>query len=265
MHYVNWKWSAPIPDLDGMERSEVAFDGRVLPVYRLGNPEARFRAVFIHGTPGSASNFNTQFRGGIPGAELVAYERPGFEGNVLRWKQARLRYQVDALFAALDGLDPMPTVAVGHSYGGPIALQAAIERPEVVNAALLVGGSLDPDLEEIYWVQHMGEIPGVGRALPKSFFSSNRELLRLRRDLIELQRVLRELAVPVTMLHGDQDSLVPIENVPYLRDELSRWGKREWMRESILPGVDHFIPWTHPNELRAETIRLGDAIATPIQ
>ena len=260
MHYVNWTWSAPVPEVEGLKRSATSFDGRVLPVYRRAHPEARYRAVFIHGTPGSASNFNAQIRGGIAEVELVAYERPGFDGKTLKWNQARLRYQVDALCAVLEELEPMPTLLVGHSYGGPIALQAAIERPALVQAALLVGGSVDPDLESIYWIQHVGEIPGVGALLPKSFFSSNRELLRLRRDLIALRWALPDLEVPVTMLHGDSDSLVPVENVVYLRGELRRHGNEALLRETILPGVDHFIPWTHEDALRREIEWLGARI-----
>lgn len=251
MHYVHAKWAGAALQAEGMTQSSVEFDGRALPVYRIDEPGSAFRVVFVHGTPGAASNFATQFREGIPNADLVAYERPGFEGKPLKLREATLRYQVDGLFAILESLPPKPTIVVGHSYGGPVALQATIERPDLVHAALQIGGSVDPDLEETYWAQWLGQVPGLNLLPPRDFLSSNRELLRLRGDLEALESRLGDLETPVTMLHGTEDSLVPIENVDYMRDQLRAHGLERLLRLDIHEGVNHFIPWSHPKLLES--------------
>ena len=250
MHYVHAKWSGTPLRAEGMTRTFVEFDGRDLPVYRVNERGTAYRVVFVHGTPGSASNFATQFREGIPNAELVAYERPGFEGKPLKFRDATLRYQTDGLIALLESMPPKPTIIVGHSYGGPVALQATIERPELASAALQIGGSVDPDLEETYWLQWLGQAPGFNLLPPRDFLSSNRELLRLRADLETLESRLKDLKTPVTMLHGTVDSLVPIENVDYLQNQLQELGLQDFLRLDIHEDVNHFIPWSHPHLLK---------------
>jgi pimeloyl-ACP methyl ester carboxylesterase len=57
------------------------------------------------------------------------------------------------------------------------------------------------------------------------------------------------------MLHGDRDPLVPVENVAWLEQRLAAQGKSGLFAKIILPGVNHFIPWEHPEEV-ARGIRL---------
>ena len=48
---------------------------------------------------------------------------------------------------------------VGHSYGGPIALLAAIKHPDKIAGALLIGGDVSPKLEKMLWIQYAANSP----------------------------------------------------------------------------------------------------------
>jgi pimeloyl-ACP methyl ester carboxylesterase len=72
-------------------------------------------------------------------------------------------------------------------------------------------------------------------------------MLTVRADLVAMQKQLPQLAVPVVMLHGDRDPLVPVANVAWLEQQLAAQGKTNLFAKIILPGVNHFIPWEHPD------------------
>jgi pimeloyl-ACP methyl ester carboxylesterase len=59
------------------------------------------------------------------------------------------------------------------------------------------------------------------------------------------------LTVPVLMLHGTKDKLVPVANVEYLRAQLAAAGKRNLFDQLIFPEYNHFIPWQHPDAVEA--------------
>jgi pimeloyl-ACP methyl ester carboxylesterase len=64
-----------------------------------------------------------------------------------------------------------------------------------------------------------------------------------------MQKLLPNLSVPVVMLHGDKDPLVPVQNVAWLEQQLAAAGRSNLFAKIILPGVNHFIPWEHPGEV----------------
>jgi pimeloyl-ACP methyl ester carboxylesterase len=57
---------------------------------------------------------------------------------------------------------------------------------------------------------------------------------------------LQSLDMPVTIVHGLRDTLVPPENVTYLLGLLPR---RAQVRVFLVEDGDHFLPWSHPDLL----------------
>jgi pimeloyl-ACP methyl ester carboxylesterase len=140
----------------------------------------------------------------------------------------------------------MPVILVGHSYGGPVALLTAMEFSNQVAGVVLIGASLDPVQERTYLIQRIGNWPVLSWLVPRSLRQCNRELLTLRNDLVRLQPQLPSLTVPVVMVHGAKDRLVPVANVRFLESELTRAGKQDLLQKLLFPGYNHFIPWEHP-------------------
>lgn len=213
---------------------------------RAATNQAGFDLVFVHGSPGGAGVWATQFDTLATDAHLFAYDRPGFGQSEPVWTQPHLQMQVDALMTLLSFATTNRVLLVGHSYGSPIALLAALEHPEKVRGALLIGGDVDPAQEKPFWVQYFFGWRVTAWMLPRALRQCNREMLTVRADLTAMQKQLPQLVVPVVMLHGDQDPLVPVENVAWLEQQLGALRKTNLFAKIILPGVNHFIPWEHP-------------------
>jgi len=50
-------------------------------------------------------------------------------------------------------------------------------------------------------------------------------MLSAGEDLAAVQKLLPQLSVPLVMLHGEKDPLVPVENVAWLEQQLASIGK----------------------------------------
>jgi len=221
--------------------------------------------VFIHGSPGGAGVWAAQFESPLTNANLFAYDRPGFGHSKPVLPRPHLQMQVDSLMTLLAAATTNRVLLVGHSYGSPIALLAALEHPDQIRGALLIGGDVDPAQEQPFWVQYFFGWRATSWMLPRALRQCNREMLTARDDLAAMQKQLPQLAVPVVMLHGDHDPLVPVENVAWLEQQLGALGKTNLFAKIILPGVNHFIPWEHPAEVTRALSRLdkvADAQAT---
>jgi pimeloyl-ACP methyl ester carboxylesterase len=220
--------------------------------------------VFIHGTPGGAGVWAAQFDTLFTNANLFAYDRPGFGGSAPVRRQPHLQEQVDALTNLLANITTNRVLVIGHSYGGPVALLAALEHPEKIRGALLIGGDVDPAQEKPWWVQYVFGWRATSWVLPRALRQCNRETLAAHQDLATMQKILPQLAVPVVMLHGDRDPLVPVENVAWLERQLGSLGKTNLFGKIILPGVNHFIPWEHPAEVERALHQLDQMTSAPV-
>lgn len=212
--------------------------------------------VFVHGSPGGAGVWAFQFKAPFPNANLLAYDRPGFGKSKPAKAQPHLQEQVDALMTLLAGVTTNRVLLAGHSYGSPIALLAALEHPDKIRGVLLIGGDVDPAQEKPWLVQYIFGWRATSWLLPHALRQCNREMLTVRGDLTEMQKLLPKLSVPVVMLHGDRDPLVPVENAAWLEQQLATSGKTHLFAKIILPEVNHFIPWEHPDQVEQGIRRL---------
>lgn len=204
---------------------------------------------FVHGSPGGAGVWAAQFNPPFSGANQYAYDRPGFGGSLPRWRQPHVQDQAEALATLISVVTTNRVYLVGHSYGSPVALCAALAHPEKVAGVLLIGGDVDPAMEQPWLIQRIFGWRLTSWLVPRSLRQCNREMLTARQDLELMRAQIPTLAVPVVMLHGDHDPLVPVSNVAWLENELVRVGKARLFAKIILPGVNHFIPWEHPDQV----------------
>ncbi len=235
----------------GAEIHVTAANGFILRWVMHRVPNADVDLVFVHGSPGGAGVWRSQFEKPFPGADLIAYDRPGYGGSLPAQDQPHLLEQVDGLMALLSRATTNQVLLVGHSYGSPICLLAALEHPDRINGVLLIGGDVDPAQERPILVERLLGWRIVSWLLPHNLRQCNREMLTVRGDLEAMQKKLTELAVPVVMLHGGRDPLVPVENVAWLETRLAAVGKTNLFTKIIHPDFNHFIPWEHPDAVEA--------------
>ena len=229
-------------------------------------PEAgnhQLNLVFVHGSPGGGGIWAAQFQSALTNENLIAYDRPGFGGSLPVWQQPHLQEQADALMTLPVFAATNRVLLVGHSYGSPVALLAALEHPDKIGGVLLIGGDVDPALEKTWIVQYCFGWRVTSWLLPRAWRQCNREMLTVRADLAGMQKLLPHLSVPVLMLHGDRDPLVPVENVAWLEQQLAVLGKSGLFAKIILPGVNHFIPWEHPADVERAVRALVEMASPP--
>jgi pimeloyl-ACP methyl ester carboxylesterase len=190
--------------------------------------------AFIHGTPGEAGVWTSQFQS-LTNRNLFAYDRPGFRGSKPALRQPHLENQVEGLLAWLACATTNRVLLVGHSYGSPIALLAALEHPEKISGVVLIGGDVDPGWEKPWFIQYLFGCRLTSWVLPSALRQCNRELLTAHADLTALRKLLPQLTVPVVMLHGDRDPLVPVENVAWLEHQLAGFGKSNFCSRLAWP------------------------------
>jgi len=210
--------------------------------------------LFVHGSPGTWEAWrgylnDPELRGR---AWLVAPDRVGFGGSERGHDEPSLARQAAALAAVVDREGGRAAIVVGHSLGGPVAAQLAIDRPDLVAGLLLVAPSIDPALERHRWFNVAGSLVVVQWFLPVDWITSNREIWPLRRELRELEPRLGEIRCPTVVLQGDDDDLVSPANADYVVTRL-RGAPVEVVR---VPQMGHFVVWQKPAMLRREIERL---------
>jgi len=239
-------------ELDRMTLEAGTLDGAEIHALRGGSPGDP-RVIYIHGTPGNSTNFSRYVADPVEGLEAVAVDRPGFGRSRPRGSVERLSDQAAAIEPFLVEREGRWPILVGHSLGAPIAAWVAAEHPGRVGGLVLVAGSLDPELEEVLLIQHVGNFAFMPLLLPRWARNANRELICLEPELRALSDQLDRVRCPVVIVHGTADRLVPYENVAYARTRLGD----EVMEVVTLVGADHFLPWRFEDVIRrsVETLR----------
>jgi pimeloyl-ACP methyl ester carboxylesterase len=98
--------------------------------------------VFLHGQPGSASDWDTVITELPPEMNALSLDRPGYRDNPNAPQD--LTGNAQWLLDVMDDRGIDKAILVGHSYGGGVALAAAAIAPDRISGLALVS-SIGPD------------------------------------------------------------------------------------------------------------------------
>ncbi len=219
----------------------------------VGNPEHR-PVMFVHGSPGSKDGWYAFLMNEklIKQFQLITVDRPGYGMSAPGVTESSLQKQAEDLWSVLkinkSGKKP---ILVGHSFGGPVIAKMAMLHPDEVSALIFVASSVDPKLEETKFIQKLGGLWGIRSLIPEPLRVCNEEILTLKKELEELLPHWSEIKANIFIVHGDKDPLVPVENVDFLKKMTHPHSV------NILVGVNHFIPWQHPEAIEEAIISAG--------
>ncbi len=191
--------------------------------------------LLIHGAPGSVFDWKgvAQNKNIYDHYRLLIPERPGYGGTKPRGAERSIKKQAERILEVLDG-EAQEAVVMGHSYGGPIAVIMGAMKPEKISKVYGVSGQYDPDNEKIFKISHFINYKFFAYVLPRFIWVANVEKLTHPDALREIMPIYQNVKVPVTLIHGDADTLVPYENSPFVLEKLN--GNAELI---TMEGKDH--------------------------
>jgi pimeloyl-ACP methyl ester carboxylesterase len=237
-----------------LQTATASVDGRHIHYAITGN-DSLPTLFFIHGSPGSWNAFAAYMKDSLllKKFRMVSVDRPGFGYSDFGMPQ-HLDVQslwINTLFSKLDNHKPM--FLAGHSLGGPLVIKLGADNPGVFSGIVVISGSIDPKEENPEkWRPWLFETP-LNCFVPGAMRPSNEELWYLKKDLVWLRKDFQKITCPVYFIHGAMDTWVPPANVDYGKSLLVNSPRVE---ETLIPGANHFIPWTKFTEIRAVLLKL---------
>ncbi len=211
-------------------------------------------AVFVHGAPGSWSAFidfmmNDDLRESV---NILSIDRPGYGFSGFGDPETILENQAYFLAGVLQQFPGHQFILIGHSLGGPVIARLAMDYPELADALVLVAPSIDPNLEKDEWYRYLGKNRLVKWIIPTSLWVTNEEIWYLKEELQLMVPLWKDISIPTIVIQGTNDRLVPKENADFAKNVISN----ELLEVRLLEGVNHFIPWNHPDEIVDAVLRI---------
>lgn len=232
-HAVRWfRSGAPEgrPGQSAIAISEIdkgQLTGRTVSLAFRDIPAARHDApvlVMLHGSPGSSGQFDALIKEFDGEARLIIPDLPGFGASSREIADYSIEAHARYLADLLDALAIESAHLLGFSLGGGVALEFASLEPGKTASLILLGSIGVQELELLgdYTLNHavhafqlaalwlaMEGLPHFGYlddtmldiSYARNFFDSDQRPLR---------GILESLEVPVLILHGESDFLVPV-------------------------------------------------------
>lgn len=195
---------------------------------------APWRIVVVTGTPSWSEYWAPTLAKIGPDREMIVADRPGFRGSEPQRAVTDIEAQAAALEAMLGDHPDQKVVLVGQSYGGPIATLLAARRPDKVKALVLMSAFFGDRGPTIRRLSALGSL--VRPVLPRDMKNALAEIDDQKPQLPKARAALARLDIPVIVLHGDDDSFIPLDAAKRLAAEA---GPRAAFVET--PGGDHFL------------------------
>lgn len=220
-------------------------DGRKLAMLVAGPKNANPTLVFLHGLGGSLSSWTNVMPAFADRYRVAAIDLPGHGGSDKPDPDATdysLAGLATAVGEAIAAANLVPAVIVGHSLGGAVALQVALDRPKLVRGLVLIdsagiGPEINPELldrveaepsrdevrkllelffedkklvldrgiDEMYRGQTSPGADAALKAVAAAAFNRDGQLINLRSRLAEV-------TAPVHLIWGEHDRVLPLHH-----------------------------------------------------
>jgi pimeloyl-ACP methyl ester carboxylesterase len=278
---------APVPsEIKGRadEKQSVAVNGIALHYVSAGSGPP---VVLIHGNPGSHQDFTLSvFEKLAQRYHVLAFDRPG-HGHSERSGSIETTVEVQAAMIrdALQKLSIEKPLLVGHSWGGSLALAAAVADGSDLSGIVLLAPAAYPSVT-VEWWSHFPRVPFFGKFLVKTVTPFvGRTVVKgslkdayhpqdvhddyaarsatmwmhpdriaawandentLRASLAALSQRYSEIEIPVVIVTGDGDRVLDPKQHAYPLHETIRLSKLV-----VLPQTGHQLPQTQPDAVIA--------------
>jgi len=245
--------------------------------------------VFSHGWPLTADDWDTQMLFfGQRGYRVIAHDRRGHGRSDQTWEGNDMDTYADDLAVVFETLDLKDALMVGHSTGGgEVARYLGRHGTQRVAKAVLMGavpplmlkteknpGGLPVEVFDGFRSALAANRSQMFKDTTIPFYGYNRPGAKISQGIQEhwwLQGMtgsikahydcikafsetdftedLKKIDIPVLVLHGDDDQIVPIADSAYESIKLLKKGTLK-----VLKGLPHGMAATHPDQVNAELL-----------
>ncbi|WXG40909.1 MAG: alpha/beta hydrolase [Candidatus Freyarchaeum deiterrae] len=219
--------------------------------------------VFIHGSMNSHVSWDSQ-KPLSKKNRLILLDLPGHGKSDPLDEDISVELLADYVAEFFGGLNLEKIVAVGHSLGGAICIQLALNYPELLKALVLVGTGAK-----------LGVLPDILKALKTNFKQSvemtisgmafaektdpeiveraKKECLKCRPEvaysdfaacnIFDVRGKISEISFPTLIIVGIEDKLTPVKWSLYLNEKISHSSLK------IIESAGHLVMMEQPEEL----------------
>ena len=180
--------------------------------------------LFIHGSPSSTNLYTDYYKDPVflRTFKMLAVDRPGYGFSGLGQAEPSIEKQAQMIMPVLDSMNCIhkKIIIMGESYGTSIACRIAMDHPGLIGGLVLVGPSLAPGEEKIYWVTPLIESPLLNWFIPRIFQSANTEKINHKMELEKMLPLWSKINIPVLYLQGANDQLIYTSNANFAKEHL---------------------------------------------
>lgn len=226
-------------------------------------PKATKPMLFlVHGSPGDWAGWSVFLADPelTSRCHVIAPDRPGYGNSSPGVAFTNLATHTEALLSLIADQSG-PKIWVGHSFGSPIVVRAAIDHPDQVDAAVLIASGVDPDYEQLKWYHKLGNIGLARMVLPNGIDVANQECF-LFLDELETMRSRSEwgqVTCPTWVMHGKKDGLADFREAEFAMAQLVN------APATLVAWEDagHLLIWENYERVRAVLLEVIDSVAAP--
>jgi pimeloyl-ACP methyl ester carboxylesterase len=197
---------------------------------------APWKIVVVTGAPSWAEYWAPALAALPQDREMTVVDRPGYAGSEPIEYVGDITVQAKALAPLLDAKPGQKVLLVGQSYGAAIAALMAAANPKKVAGLVLLSGYFGESGPTARWLLQMGG--RMLKVIPRDLRHAVLEVTNQPTQLEGVRAALARMAVPVHVIHGDQDDFAPIEIAERL---VSETRTRRPIHFERVAGANHFL------------------------
>ncbi len=182
------------------------------------NSKKQQTILLIHGISANWRDWGTSILSEICllGYRTIAIDRPGMGDSDRETNVISLEHQSSLIIKNIRTFDSKPLIVIGHSYGGCLALKMALTQKKEIDGLILLATPTHPWLGGLGLLYDTLSLPfftGIGTKIisilkPKILIDTT------LRDVFypqEMSLNYKDLKVPVEIIHGTKDKIVPFD------------------------------------------------------
>lgn len=216
------------------------FDKGELHFVTIGDSSKR-SLILIHGSPGSWDAWmslctETDL---LKKYFIIAIDRPGYNKTSLKGKYT-LQEQSAFIKPIMDKYCDS-CIVMGHSYGGGLAMQVALDYPYKLFGVATISGTVAAPFQKLKWFNYAMSYSPAQWLVSADLANSNGEMWRLQKDLPKMNSHLKNFKGNVAIVQGNEDNIVDSQSATYLEQQLIKANVKMILKDEM----NHFVIWSN--------------------